>query len=475
MKSLVLALCAVVFSPVAAQAADFTGKIKRVRIKKRKVGNGQYHAIVQTGSAGAAAAAAGVRVAMAPLDEGGAAPEPIMIDAPASTRFTAIGDASARASEGEAQLALRLISTAGAPLGGPIVVAVPLGDAPVAFDWAQGTGKIAVVPGDKGVRITANVSSREWGDQALGKVAVQVLNPKESPISASEATLSVTEATRRWVADVGVNLDGARYQVTAEVLGDAGEVVKREVVMRAAEAAPGPVSLVKVVPARNGDYKVVAWSRFEGEGAVSVAVQSPEGEPLNTRRTRVADSFAVFSQSGLTFHDDPTNFTYALQFSFYNAAGELLGEQGVEAVAHAAEAGVIQSYTGPANEAVSLRKFFLAIDGEQQGTIALSLDGAQAQAVSQVVIGFEEPFEGPEPDEIELSLARQTTWVKTRQTFSTGGEPLNAPVTVTVATDGPGEGEDGSITFAATAGVSGFGRGTKKSTTKTATLLPALQ
>ena len=85
---------------------------------------------------------------------------------------------------------------------------------------------------------------------------------------------------------------------------------------------------------------------------------------------------------------------------------------------------------------------------------------------------FEEPFEGPEPDELELTLQESAVWTRSRTTFRCDDCTAETPFEVEVTT-GPDAGE--TTTFAATAGVNGFGSGTKKSTNTGLSQTPQLQ
>ena len=383
--------------PSFAEAADFTGKIKRLSIKKRKVGQSQYRAVVRTSTEGAVPAE--VLISYEGLDAGAPEGPPVVATEPASATILLaapieLGVPADEEPTGAITVECIPMSAAGAPIADPFALVLPLTDGtadPVEFTWERGDGAatFSVVPGTTDATLSIDLDSGDWGPDDLAWLATTILEEDgvEGVVGqAPEVYVASSEA--RWVADLPIDPSGYRYNVTAEAFDASGELGASAVVMRSSGDAdlPGPIQQVKVAEKPNGDFKVVTWAALSGANT---------GADLE---------LLVTDSAGNVLRDAPMNV--------------------VESTGH---------------------------------------------------FVYEGPFEGPEPDELSVIAARTATWVKARRAFSNDGQPLDGPVMVTLSVEGdvPGEGE--SFDFSATAGVAGFGSGTKKSTSTTRSATPQLQ
>lgn len=476
--------------PTTAEAADFTGTIKRVRLKKRAVGNNQYRAVVRTSTEGAVPAE--VLISYEGLDTGAPEGPPVVATEPASATILLaapieLGVPADEEPTGAITLECIPMSAAGAPIAAPFSVVVPLTDGtadPVEFTWERGDGAatFSVVPGTTDATLSIDLDSNDWGPDDLAYLATSILEEEGALGVAGQAPeVYVASSEARWVADLPIDPSGYRYNVTAQAFDANGELGASAVVMRSSGDAdlPGPIQQVKVAEKPNGDYKVVTWAALSGENTgadLSMVVTDSAGDVLRDAPMNVVETTGHFVYEGLTFQDDPNDFAYATVVTFLDATGApvaapidlevIVGDVGSDVV----------TWDGEADPSgASPRKYFLAEQTDGTWAFAMSVDGAQVPEIASVVLEFEEPFEGPEPDELSVIAPRTATWVKARKAFSNGGQPLDGPVTVTLSVVGdvPGEGE--TFDFSATAGVAGFGSGTKKSTNTTKASTPQLQ
>jgi hypothetical protein len=498
-----------------AAAADFTGKIPRVKIRKRKYhppgGYNRssndcrgcqiadvipdvfgYRTVVRTATEGAVPNR--LVVSYDALDEGTPSGEPIVIDAPSKvTRtFSALAALDAPPGEtpdAEAQLTLTPLNADGEPVAEPIELAVPFttaDDEPTPFEWAEGTGEAQIIFDPERAVVEVVVDLVNKGQPEAPAVALLVeeeMNRGAVEIVDPAVTAGVDATIARWVSDdLSFDPSEGRYTVSVAALDAGGEVGAEGLTFVAGEANDGLVSDIRLNEKNNGKLKLKANVVIPAGGTqadIVARATNSDGEPLGEGAMTVTDAVGVFVTEGLTFQDDPVDFTYALSVTFRSAEGEDLGMQDVELIV----AGIgsdepILAYPGPDDGQISLRKLFLAEQEDGTFAFAASVDGEAADAVASLQVNFEEPFEGPEPDELELLPIRRWTHVTARRTFDDPGSdaPVNINITVDASNGGePGEGQVDAVDFSATAGVRGFGSGTKKSTSTTRSALPQLQ
>lgn len=423
-----------------AHAADFTGNIKRIRVKKRKISSNQYRAVVNTSTEGAVPA--GVQVSLEGLDEGmsdvsGSASVPsdaTIILAGALELDTAPGEEPSA----EAVFQITPFGTSGVPILDSFEVSVPLTDAAAeytAFEWSLGAGEVLWAvddPDGETADLWLELGSSEWGDDPLEYVQIEVIEASGdvSPLGAT-VDLEIAVAEAKWAVDLEGEVGVGRYQATAQALDRAGEVGAEAQVLRTepGEAQAGPLVFTKLVEKDEGEFRLTAWAAFldgSSDGALSVVVQDGRGETVATEDLRERSRALAFEQPGVTFQDDPGGFTYYCTLSTLDAEGRTIEQSEEIEFTVSDEPAVFELASG--------HKVLIEKDLEEQRQeilrVVVLVDDEDAE-VAGAELSFEEPFEGPEPDEVQLTLQPAGTFIKARTSFSATGDTFSLSMTAT--------------------------------------------
>lgn len=430
-----------------ASAADFTGKIKRIKIKKTRVGTG-YKVVSRVESTDSAqAASADITLSDA---ETGAVLEELTIDDPIRARAYF----SATLSEGSS---------------------TDLTTYKVYPQLAEDSDSEFVFD-DEGYELDENGEAIAGGFKIRAKLsadgALQVSITNEDrgwdPDSIASMRVADAEGGPGWLS-----LDGIRHTFRADLRE--GFVFEDNIMMRAilfdgdggvldtfqqvasppsgAEAAG--LEQVSVKETRSGVAKLVTWTTTDGDAA-SLEVELLDQEtgeavlytvddtPILTERTYLSEDLEF--DPG----DVPEGYTYLCLIDVLDANGDIVGEQHeVELTMPSLEDGEAYAVAAVSFAGGSGSVGFLNTgDGYHVVGALWHEDASQAESFNLV---FEEPFEGPAPLETEVNagtVSKKEKWVQK----GTGALPDAYEVTATLTA------ADGTVLESST--VSGSGTGT---------------
>ena len=399
----------------AATAADFTGKIKRIRIKKTRVGSGFKVVARTTGDTSDSIDSVETRIST-----GDGAEETVMTAATNS----------------------RLVATGGEGSGidpdGTVTVMLS-NDENDDFDWEEGetysaeermrlemtlssgSGEIigeagrkvrARLTSDGALRIIVSNEDRSWDPDTVASIAY-------TTDGETITRVGIDEVRQRWTANLETDLSAADAVTVQTTLYDAEGVVldsQIETVALSEEVDPG-IGNVSAKETSKGDAKLVTWTTTSGDvGSLEVALTDPEtgeavlytvdDDPVLTERTYLSPA--------LEFDDDPTGSVYLCLIDLIDASGDPVGEQyEVELTMPSLEEGeesalsVVSFADGTGNVS------FLNIGDAYYVVGALwHEDVALAESFNLI---FEEPFEGPPPLETEVNaelISQRDKWIQ---------------------------------------------------------------
>jgi hypothetical protein len=406
-----------------AQAAEFTGRIKNVRIKRRRVGSG-YRVVTQSSSTpgdlpstiqvsleareGAAPGgltsdlAEGVRddvrygfavpegvglrdlmvvvstsdasteLALEELfagaEEGGFGPDVAVNGAEAFVRARETVDA-----DGLVGLDVRVLSRRGTSLETLEDVVLKSFEDPTYFLDAQEQSTVRVYE----VAIDENPD-----DPLLGSYTAQAIW--------RDATGAVVDETQ-FVLDVGAASEGPRVERVALRASSRGTVL----VTRVSTPDASPVLLEASV------------TEADGSAIISMADEAPQW----TERQFTAPEFG--------FEEDPTGSSYLAQMTAVDAEGNPIGQQfEVELFAEQPDENGEINTTLFAEDQSQIA----LIPGEEEGSWQVLIRTVEDAPANGYNVIFEEPFEGPAPLETEINSELSRVWRQFRQRDSTPAE-----------------------------------------------------
>jgi len=439
-----------------ASAADFTGRVKRIKIKKKRVGTGYKLSTRAEGTGTDTAASAEVTVSHADTGE---LLETLAIDAPARARVFFSVQLTADASTDLTTYKVYPQLAEGS-------------DADFTFD-------------DTGYELDEN------GEAIAGayKLRAKVTGSGELQVSITHedrdwdpATISSMKVTDADGGPGWLSLDGIRHTFQADLdLGD--NVFEDHLIFRAvlydsdgsilddfqqtttlptASDAPG-FDQISVKETRKGVAKLVTWTTSEGDAAAlevemtdratgETVLYTVDDTPILTERT--------YLHTGLQFDpgEAPDGYTYLCLIDLIDDNGEVVGEQyEVEVVPPSVAEGEDYAFTTvPFADGLGAVGLLNTGDGDYHVVGALwSDDAGQASSFNLV---FEEPFEGPAPLETEVTATvvdQLDKWVQKGEGVVPEGYDLTTTLTTaegvvleTSTVSGGGTGtvfKDGSI------------------------------
>ena len=435
----------------AAQAADFTGKIKNIRIKKRRVGSGFKVVAKTTGDS--ADATGSVETTFTALD-GGPALELGTMDDP-------------RAVRGHYTMAATL--TGEGPYTYTMTAAINGEDQTFVFPeltldgpWVEDSTE------DGGVSIRMKLASNANGSGATALAGALdrdhdggILDNLGGSLSSGTltggtlGTATVTRVTERYVgalsAGDGVDPTGFDYAVSTTIRNADGEVVDavtEQVTLSDAVEDDG-LQTIKLRETRRGQTKVsTVTNSLDGDvGALEVQVTDlATGEyVLDAYDTEPVSVERWFQSSGLAFDpgEAPTGYIYFVLVDMIDTHGDPFGEQQeFEVSVDGLEARTAPNGDEFPDNTVSV---FGAGGAQGIGTMELEEDGTftfffsyagpDAGLVGGVNLIFEEPYEGPAPLETEINLSLALEWKKWVQKGAASLPDTGVGVSVTVVSD----------------------------------------
>lgn len=479
-----------------AHATDFTGKIKRIKIKKKRVGSGFKVVTVSQSNDGAVATTSAVTL----TDPATGA---VVSSGEATTtrgaRARWAGALSADVAAGEVLVRVSATSLVdGALAFDPVAVTV---DATGSSPWGEAaleTGhKVRVRLKDGAVRavvthedggwvpvevsdVQAAVSTAEGA--GLGSAAltlgdvVQRFVVSAGDLSAYEGTDLVVSGSVGLVDGAGVTLRNGNVdlpETLEEIMtvefsglvddgsGDTGGLTSAIERVRLAETRQGDVKLVAVtttLPGVTPALEVAVTDEATGEDALVAFDESPVGT------ARIFEAGALAFDPG----DSPAGYPYLVLLDRLDEAGNPTGAQTETTVTFEAPA------DGEAWAEGEVVATFPWGDDEGTGVAVANADGSVTFAVgyrgegvgdtASVNLIFEEPFEGPAPLETEVRaplVLQLDKWVSKGDVGVTGA----ASVTVGLV-DGDGGQLDAIGTSGSSTGTvyraAGNGKGTRK-------------
>ena len=414
-----------------AAAADFTGRVKRIKIKKKRVGTGYKLNTRAEGTGTDTAATAEVTVRHADTGE---VLETLAIDAPARARVFFSVQLAADASTDLTTYKVYPQLAEGS-------------DADFSFDDAgyeldengeaiAGAYKLrAKVTGGGELQVSVTSEDRDWDPDSI--TGVRVANAEGGP-----GWLSLDGIRHSFRADLDWGDDVWEDDlIFRTVLYDAdGGIVDdfQQTLSPPSESDDPGIDEISVKETKKGVAKLVTWTTSDGSAAALEVelTDSTSGEtvlytvddtPILTERT--------YMYSGLEFDpgEAPDGFTYLCLIDLIDDNGHVVGEQyEVEVVPPAvAEGEEYAVATVPFADGLGSVGLVNTGDGFYHVVGALWSDDAR-QASSFNLI-FEEPFEGPAPLETEVTASiidQVDKWVQKGE----GAVPTGYDLTTTLTT-----------------------------------------
>lgn len=452
-----------------AEAADFTGKIKRIKIKKRRVGTG-YRVVARTQSSSSSSrAGTTVTTSFVPTDGGPELPTQVATDATqVVSRWTTtaqlpfgegqpIVDVFLQHADGSSSSATLTLS-ANARVGWTIAEGA---GAPLRVDarWRDGAD-----PDTSRIRIFVRGNTADWDPTEL--VAVDAVVTLDGAAVASDAP-DEDRVNDRFVTtfEPAVDPTGFAYSVTTTVTDAAGALLDSQTeseVIGAEGPGLGPAR-IRAATRANGTAKLRAttYTDTQPQGPVQISLtDSASGAVVvDETLTQPTDRVRFFNYADLEFDpgDSPLGQIYLVLVDLLDANGDPVGAQ------REMEARVIGadevSQASPGEGSDGLGPVGVMLYEQEDGGFGayVEVHGTALDVVSANVI-FEEPFEGPAPLETEVNAPA----FQTLSRWTTTSAAAAPEVGVLTISDGNGT-LSGTVELPETLGkTEGNGLGTRK-------------
>ncbi len=395
-------------SLVSQAHAQFTGKIKRIKIRKRRTGSGFRIVGLTAGDDAGAVAAAKVSLSVA------GSGEPIGdfdLGSAQRARLDSILDLNAddlTVSAGQIinlEVVAGRLNADGQPGDDVISSIIPVELIEGATGRPRGDGvgedgwKARVRVNRAGQLVAVIMHENKGWDGDLG--AVNLLDDAGLP-----RALTLGEVRQRRVATTDLDLEAAGPLAIETTLFNAeGAVIdtRSEIAAVSADVA-AELSSIAVRETRAGAAKLVSVTESDGQSA-SLAVSLTDAETGEVVLETVDDSpvstVRTFYRGNIEFEpgESPANFIYLVLIDLIDDNGDPFGEQyEVELTVPAQLEGQLATTTAPFGD--GLGQLIMAVDDEGYHFSA-GLRGSNSVIAANVI--FEEPFEGPAPLEAEIT------------------------------------------------------------------------
>lgn len=425
----------------AAQSTKYTGRIKRIRIKRTRAGS-SFKVSASTDSSGGAKVAGGTATLTDPAT--GAVVETIALGTP--FHGTVVAETTTTAAELGDSFTVHVAG--GAVLGSP----------DIAVSMAKGKGEGAHPDGLK-VRATLSPAGtlrlvlvhedRSWDDAVISGLSITTAAGATLPLSLSGGGNSLDGV---FATDLDVH---ASLTATVSVVDAAGTPLDSasESFTFAGTGTEPTATLVRTAVTTGADKRaqVTTWSENDGKLAsleVSLVDRETAKEVVATTDDTPVLTRQSFAGTAVDFGDDPAKavgMPYLVLVDWADAEGTLTGtQQEVTLVvpAYDAETGTPGSHTATFADGSGA----VALLHDELGVTAIAWTD-DAIDVSAAHIIFEEPFEGPPPLETEIDLRHHSTLDKWTQS-GIGAVPAAWELTVELV-DEKGNPLDGATTTGA--------------------------
>jgi hypothetical protein len=460
-----------------AAAADFTGKIKRLQIRKRRTGSGFKVVAVTAGDSADSVASADITLADAATGE---LLQALTLDDGLRGRVVFTGqldDLAEGSGAGGFTItfkAANLIDSGGDPFGEQqeFEVSVDGLEARTATDTTTDGWKIRTHVNAAGeLTVVLSHEDKSWGGAGTVEAAVSV-------DAGPAVALGVDEVRQRFQADLAADFIFEDHVIFMAELKDAeGNVLDtlEQLVSPPSEAIEPSLTSATLKETGKGAAKLVSWSESDGQAASLEVelVDNATGESvIMTTDDTPVQTVRFYEHDLVEFEpgEDAGGYVYICLIDLINQDGDPFGEQmeveltvptyDLETDTAGTDWQVLSDSTGLALGVVG---FYATAEG-RSAVLAFSGDGAADVAGANLI--FEEPYEGPAPLEPEYNLelsGQVDKWIQKGD----GAVPDNYTLITTLVTP---EGEVLDSTTASGGGTgtvyktSGNGKGTKKST-----------
>ncbi|MGK0358736.1 MAG: hypothetical protein ACI9U2_001029 [Bradymonadia bacterium] len=440
-----------------AQAqTKFTGKIKNIRIKKRRTGSGFKIVGLTAGDDSNAVASATVDLSAAGTGE--------------PLGSFDLGAAKRGRIESTLDLSAEELTLVAGQIINIEVVAGRLND-----DGQPGDDVIAsIIP----VELVEGVNGRPRGDgvgedgwkarvrvNRAGALVAVILNENKGWDGALDAVslidaggepraLALGDVSQRRVATTRIDLEAAGPLAVETTLFDAeGAVIDtRSEVVNVSEDAPAELSKVTVRQTNGGDAKLVTITQNGGQSA-SLAVNITDAETgevvLETVDDTPVSTVRTFAHSGLEFDpgESAGGFIYLCLIDLLDANGDPFGQQTeIEMQVPEYVEGEVNLTVAPFSDGEG--QVIMTVD-DAGYTLSVGLRGGSNVVAANII--FEEPYEGPAPLETEVTTefsGQLNKWVQKGD----GGLPANYTVGASLT--------EGGVVVSGVDGARGEGTGT---------------
>lgn len=455
------------FSSVA-EAADFTGKIKRIRIKKTRAGS-QFKVVARTQSSSSSSrAGTTVTTSFVPLDGGPELATQVATDPKhVTSRWSTVAELPF--GEGEPTVDVFLLHTDGTSSSATLALTP---GARTGWTVAEGAGAPLRVdaawldgaePGTSRIRVFVRGNTADWDPTELAAVDAAVSLDGAVVPSGAPAEDRVND---RFVTTLAPIADptGFSYSVTTTVADAGGATLDTQtetVVVGADDVAPTGPQGIRASTRANGTARIRAATLSGMELASPVTVSLTDAatgtvvieETLTTPTERVR----FFNVADLEFDDVPIGQTYLVVVDLVDASGTVVGAQReMEARVLGADELAVAS---PGEGSDGMGPVGVMLYEQEDGGFGAYVEvHGTAFDVAAATVTFEEPFEGPTPLETEVTaevFQTRTTW----QTTSAAAAPEVGVLTITDANGTL----SGTVELPETLGkAAGNGKGTRK-------------
>ena len=405
----------------AASAADFTGKIKRIRIRKKRVGSG-FKVVARTAGDTSGSVASVTTTVFDPLKPRDENLEVVVLDIDVNNRLVATGsDGSGIGTDGTITVMLSNIEDDD-------------------FDWdeeddytpeertrleitmADGQGEGASEDGrkvrvrltsDGALRVIVSHEDRDWDPDEVAAIAYSD--------GETISTVAIDEVRQKWATDLETDLSDLSAVGVETILYDADGVVldtQTQTISLTEEAEPG-LDQVSVKETNKGAVKLVTWTTTDGDAA-SLEVELTDKETGEAALSTVDDT-PVLTERTYIYNDiefdpgeSPEDYIYLCLIDMIGPNGDPVGEQHeveltIPALAEGEDYTVATASFADGTGSVG----FLNIGGAYHVVGALWHEDAGEVASFNLI--FEEPFEGPAPLETEVNaslVSQKDKWIQ---------------------------------------------------------------
>ncbi|MFT5587621.1 MAG: hypothetical protein ACI9VR_005234 [Cognaticolwellia sp.] len=414
----------------AAQAADFTGRVKNIRIKKKRVGSGFKISVKSQGEDADSVASAQISIA----DSDGLVLEEMTLDTAVRGRVLSSGTLDISGMSAESTLTFSMIDNNGDPFG-------EQQEFEVSVDGLE--ARTAEGGNDDGWKVRAKVNAE------TGALSVVLMNEDKSWDGSGDYTitatldsgtpvsLSIDEVRQKWTQTADTDLSAYESVVVDTVLYDADGVVldsQSETVTLVENTTTPELSKMTLKENKKGNAKLATWTISDGSASALEVdlVDNATGESV----MMTVDDTPVRTQQALVYEglefdgeESAEGYIYLCLIDLIDEAGDPVGEQYE-----------VELTTPSFNEDGSNNTAYVTFaDGQGAISMVTNSNGIHAHVawegedVSGANIIFEEPYEGPAPLETELNaelLLQFDRWVQ----VADAGLPANYSLTTTLTT-----------------------------------------